>query len=33
VAAGAWLAGAHLDRPGIGRVVADGRGYAFTPAM
>jgi glyoxylase-like metal-dependent hydrolase (beta-lactamase superfamily II) len=27
-----WLAGAHLDRPGIGRVVADRQGYAFVPA-
>ncbi len=26
-----WLAGAHLDRPGIGRVVAEGQGYSFTP--
>lgn len=26
-----WLAGAHLDRPGIGRVSADGQGYAFIP--
>lgn len=30
-AAGTWLAGAHLDRPGIGRVNADGQGYAFVP--
>ncbi len=27
-----WLAGAHLGRPGIGRVVEDGQGYAFIPA-
>lgn len=27
-----WLAGAHLDRPGIGRIVEDGQGYAFIPA-
>ena len=27
-----WLAGAHLDRPGIGRIVADGNGYTFIPA-
>ncbi|MDI3559137.1 MBL fold metallo-hydrolase [Bradyrhizobium sp. Arg816] len=26
-----WLAGAHLGRPGIGRVVEEGRGYAFIP--
>jgi glyoxylase-like metal-dependent hydrolase (beta-lactamase superfamily II) len=26
-----WLAGAHLGRPGIGRVIAAGRGYAFVP--
>ena len=24
-----WVAGAHLDFPGIGRVVADGAGYGF----
>ncbi|WP_063629844.1 MULTISPECIES: MBL fold metallo-hydrolase [Bradyrhizobium] len=27
-----WLAGAHLGRPGIGRVVEEGKGYAFIPA-
>ncbi len=27
-----WLAGAHFDRPGIGRLVADGHGYTFVPA-
>jgi glyoxylase-like metal-dependent hydrolase (beta-lactamase superfamily II) len=27
-----WLAGAHLGRPGIGRIVEEGRGYAFIPA-
>ncbi|WP_354237562.1 MBL fold metallo-hydrolase [Bradyrhizobium sp. LA2.1] len=26
-----WLAGAHLGRPGIGRVVEEGQGYAFVP--
>jgi glyoxylase-like metal-dependent hydrolase (beta-lactamase superfamily II) len=26
-----WLAGAHLGRPGIGRVVEEGQGYAFIP--
>ncbi|WP_275552122.1 MULTISPECIES: MBL fold metallo-hydrolase [Bradyrhizobium] len=26
-----WLAGAHLGRPGIGRVVEDAKGYAFIP--
>jgi glyoxylase-like metal-dependent hydrolase (beta-lactamase superfamily II) len=26
-----WLAGAHLGRPGIGRIVEEGRGYAFIP--
>jgi glyoxylase-like metal-dependent hydrolase (beta-lactamase superfamily II) len=32
-AAGAhtWLAGAHMGRPGIGRLVEEGRGYAFVP--
>lgn len=32
-AAGArtWLAGAHLGRPGIGKVVEEGQGYAFVP--
>jgi glyoxylase-like metal-dependent hydrolase (beta-lactamase superfamily II) len=28
-----WLAGAHLDRPGIGRIVKDGQGYTFIPAV
>lgn len=27
-----WLAGAHLDWPGIGKVVGDGQGYAFVAA-
>jgi glyoxylase-like metal-dependent hydrolase (beta-lactamase superfamily II) len=27
-----WLAGAHLDRPGIGRIVDHGQGYAFVAA-
>ncbi len=27
-----WLAGAHLSRPGVGRVVKEGQGYAFIPA-
>ncbi len=26
-----WLAGAHMAKPGIGRVVEDGPGYAFLP--
>jgi glyoxylase-like metal-dependent hydrolase (beta-lactamase superfamily II) len=26
-----WLAGPHLGRPGIGRVVEEGQGYAFIP--
>jgi len=26
-----WLAGAHLGRSGIGRVVEEGQGYAFIP--
>lgn len=26
---GLWLAGAHLGRPGIGRVVHEGKGYRF----
>lgn len=30
--AGTWLAGAHLDRPGIGRIAEEGQGYAFVPA-
>ena len=29
--AGSWLAGAHVDWPGIGRIDADGQGYAFRP--
>lgn len=34
-AAGAntWLAGAHLGRPGIGRIVKEGHGYAFVSAV
>ncbi|MEO5760349.1 MAG: MBL fold metallo-hydrolase, partial [Mesorhizobium sp.] len=31
-AARTWLAGAHLGRPGIGRVVRAGRGFAFISA-
>lgn len=27
-----WLAGAHLGRPGIGRIVEHGQGYAFIAA-
>ena len=27
-----WLAGVHLGRPGIGRIVEEGLGYAFIPA-
>ena len=27
----AWLAGAHLAKPGIGRIVEEGSGYAFQP--
>jgi glyoxylase-like metal-dependent hydrolase (beta-lactamase superfamily II) len=27
----AWLAGAHLAKPGMGRVVEEGSGYAFLP--
>jgi glyoxylase-like metal-dependent hydrolase (beta-lactamase superfamily II) len=27
----AWLAGAHLAKPGIGRIVEEGSGYAFLP--
>ena len=27
-----WLAGAHLGRPGIGRIVEQRQGYAFIPA-
>lgn len=30
--AGTWLAGAHMGRPGIGRIVERDRGYAFIPA-
>ena len=26
-----WLAGAHMAKPGIGRVVEEGSGYAFLP--
>jgi glyoxylase-like metal-dependent hydrolase (beta-lactamase superfamily II) len=26
-----WLAGAHLGRPGIGRIIKEGQGYAFVP--
>lgn len=26
-----WLAGAHVDFPGIGRIEAEGQGYAFRP--
>jgi len=26
-----WLAGAHMAKPGIGRIVEDGSGYAFLP--
>ena len=29
--AGSWLAGAHVDFPGIGRIAGAGQGYAFTP--
>ncbi len=28
---GTWLAGAHLAKPGIGRVAEEGSGYAFLP--
>jgi glyoxylase-like metal-dependent hydrolase (beta-lactamase superfamily II) len=31
-AAGAWIAGAHLGRPGIGRVVRKGDAYGYEPA-
>ncbi len=31
--ANTWLAGAHLGRPGIGRIVEERQGYAFIPAM
>ena len=27
----AWLAGAHMAKPGIGRVVEEGSGYALLP--
>src|SRR5215207_5855404 len=27
-----WLAGAHLGRPGLGRLVEQGHGYVFIPA-
>ena len=27
----AWLAGAHMAKPGIGRIVEEGSGYAFLP--
>lgn len=29
---GTWIAGAHLGRPGIGRVVAKGEAYTYEPA-
>lgn len=29
----AWLAGAHMAKPGIGRVAEDGPGYAFLPIV
>jgi glyoxylase-like metal-dependent hydrolase (beta-lactamase superfamily II) len=29
--ANSWLAGAHMTWPGIGRIAADGPGYAFVP--
>jgi len=29
---GTWIAGAHLDRPGIGRVISRGEGFHFEPA-
>ncbi|MBX3503617.1 MAG: MBL fold metallo-hydrolase [Alphaproteobacteria bacterium] len=28
---GSWLAGAHVDFPGIGRIAAQGQGFAFEP--
>ncbi|WP_283807528.1 MBL fold metallo-hydrolase [Bradyrhizobium retamae] len=28
-----WLAGAHLDRPGIGRIIAERQGFAFIPIV
>ena len=27
----AWLAGAHMAKPGIGRIIEEGSGYAFLP--
>ena len=30
--AGTWIAGAHLGRPGIGRVVRKGEAFAYEPA-
>jgi glyoxylase-like metal-dependent hydrolase (beta-lactamase superfamily II) len=30
--AGTWIAGAHLGRPGIGRVVRKGEAYGYQPA-
>ena len=30
--AGTWIAGAHLGRPGIGRVVRKGEAYGYEPA-
>jgi glyoxylase-like metal-dependent hydrolase (beta-lactamase superfamily II) len=27
----AWLAGAHMGRPGIGQIIEQGQGYAFIP--
>lgn len=30
--AGTWVAGAHLGRPGVGRVVHDGGAYGYEPA-
>nr|WP_180882819.1 MBL fold metallo-hydrolase [Mesorhizobium loti] len=29
---GTWIAGAHLGRPGIGRLAADGTAYTYEPA-
>jgi glyoxylase-like metal-dependent hydrolase (beta-lactamase superfamily II) len=31
-ATGTWIAGAHLGRPGIGRVVRQGKAYGYEPA-
>ncbi len=28
---GTWLAGAHMAKPGIGRIIEEGSGYAFLP--